>query len=62
MDDSFGAQPLFHCRNVVQVSEERPEGYEDDDEHYYEDGIYQQFNRVNFIKLITCFEIRNKRR
>ena len=48
MDDTFGAQPLFHCRNVVQVSEERPDGYEDDDEHYYEEGKSFFFLLFNF--------------
>lgn len=36
--DNYGGQPVFHCRNVIQVSESRPEGYEDDDENYYDEG------------------------
>ncbi len=61
MDDNFGAQPLFHCRNVVQVTEERPDGYEDDDEHYYDDGIFKFFYLLNFQTMWTYFQfnIRN---
>lgn len=37
--DSYGGQPVFHCRNVLQVMESRPDGYEDDDENYIEQGL-----------------------
>lgn len=36
--DMYGGQPVFHCRNVVQVNEWRPDGYEDDDENYVDDN------------------------
>jgi hypothetical protein len=39
LTDSYGGQPVFHCRNVVQASEARIDGFEDDDENYYDDGI-----------------------
>jgi hypothetical protein len=35
----YGGQPVFHCRNVVQVNEWRPDGYEDDDENYLDDNL-----------------------
>ncbi|CAF0889059.1 unnamed protein product, partial [Brachionus calyciflorus] len=37
--DNYGGQPVFHCRNVVQVIESRPDGYEDDDENYFDDDL-----------------------
>jgi len=51
------AMPLFHCRNVVQVTEERPDGYEDDDEHYYDDGIFKFFYLLNFQTMWTYFQL-----
>ena len=39
IDDSYGGQPVFSCRNVIQVSEEKTDGYEDDDENYFDDGM-----------------------
>ena len=40
IDDTFGGQPVFHCRNVVQASEsDKTDGFEDDDENYYDDGL-----------------------
>jgi hypothetical protein len=38
--DTYGGQPVFHCRNVVQVVESKLDGLEDDDENYYDDGKY----------------------
>lgn len=38
----YGGQPVFHCRNVVQVNEWRSDGYEDDDENYLDDSIYDE--------------------
>lgn len=35
--DTYGGQPVFHCRNVVQVVESKLDGLEDDDENYYDD-------------------------
>lgn len=35
----YGGQPVFHCRNVVQVNEWRSDGYEDDDENYLDNEI-----------------------
>ncbi|RNA11226.1 hypothetical protein BpHYR1_017186 [Brachionus plicatilis] len=38
--DSYGGQPVFHCRNVVQVMESKPDGYEDDDENYIDEDKF----------------------
>ena len=38
VDDSFGGQPVFNCRNVIQTTEDKIDGFEDDDENYYDDG------------------------
>lgn len=38
----YGGQPVFHCRNVVQMNEWRSDGYEDDDENYLEDSTQDE--------------------
>lgn len=57
IDDTFGGQPVFHCQNVVQASEtDKTDGFEDDDENYYDDGM--KFNFFSFfrgIKIILDF-------
>lgn len=40
--DMYGGQPVFHCRNVIQVNEWRQDGYEDDDENYYDDNLLDE--------------------
>ncbi len=39
IDDTYGGQPVFHCRNVIQAAEaDKTHGLEDDDENYYDEG------------------------
>ena len=36
--DNYGGQPVFTCSNVIQATEYKQDGYEDDDENYHDDG------------------------
>ena len=55
--DTYGGQPVFHCRNVVQVVESKLDGLEDDDENYYDDG---KTFRISVFFLLNLVKIRQE--